>query len=77
MGTQTQTQAQTQAQTRTRMSIDEANANLNANVEETADSEAARRSQCPGQPECQWDSPEAWLVQSDSVDEEVSVGAMA
>jgi hypothetical protein len=25
---------------------------------------------------CRWDSPEAWLVQSDSVDEEVSVAAM-
>jgi len=28
---------------------------------------------------CRWDSPEAWLVQSDSIDgeEEVSVAAMA
>ena len=25
---------------------------------------------------CRWDRPEAWLVQSDSVDEEVSVAAM-
>jgi L-ribulose-5-phosphate 3-epimerase UlaE len=26
---------------------------------------------------CQWDSPEAWLVQSDSIDEEVSVASAA
>jgi hypothetical protein len=57
---------QTQTQTQTRMSL--------AVLDEAEAEARCRRSlaQCPGQ----WDSPEAWLVQSDSIDEEVSVAAM-